>query len=61
MPIIKAVENTKTIAIIGAVFGKDAAQGEIVQQIDQLVGEQGAQAIETALINLNFPPFKLFL
>ncbi|GAB4534141.1 MAG: YihY/virulence factor BrkB family protein [Pleurocapsa sp.] len=43
------------IAIVGAVFGEDAAQGEIVQQINQLVGEQGAQAIETALINADRP------
>lgn len=43
------------IAIAGAVFGQDAAQGEIVEQINNLVGEQGAQAIETALANANQP------
>ena len=43
------------IAIAGAVFGRDAAEGEIVQQINQLVGQQGAQAIETALNNANQP------
>ncbi|WP_019503466.1 YihY/virulence factor BrkB family protein [Pleurocapsa sp. PCC 7319] len=43
------------IAIAGAVFGQDAARGEIVEQINNLVGEQGAQAIETALANADQP------
>ncbi len=43
------------IAIAGAVFGQDAAKGEIVEQINGLVGQQGAQAIETALANANQP------
>ncbi len=43
------------IAIAGAVFGQDAARGEILEQINGLVGEQGAQAIETALANADRP------
>ena len=43
------------IAIAGAIFGQDAARGEILEQINGLVGEQGAQAIETALANANQP------
>jgi membrane protein len=43
------------IAIAGAVFGQDAARGEILQQINGLVGKQGAEAIETALANANQP------
>ncbi|MBE9043935.1 YihY/virulence factor BrkB family protein [Pleurocapsales cyanobacterium LEGE 10410] len=43
------------IAIAGAVFGEEAARGEIVQQINQLVGQQGAEAIETALANADQP------
>jgi membrane protein len=43
------------IAIAGFVFGRDAAQGEIVQQINGLVGEQGAQAIEMGLANADKP------
>ena len=43
------------IAIAGAVFGQDAAEGEIVQQINQLVGQQGAEVIETALANADRP------
>lgn len=45
------------IAIAGAVFGEDAAQGEIVNEINHLVGQQGAKAIETALANFNQPHF----
>ena len=43
------------VAIAGAVFGRDAAQGEILEQINGLVGQQGAQAIETALANADRP------
>ena len=43
------------IAIAGAVFGRDAARGEILEQINSLVGEQGAQAIEVGLNNANQP------
>ena len=43
------------IAIVGAVFGQEAARGEILAQINSLVGEQGAQAIEMALNNANQP------
>ena len=43
------------IAIAGAVFGEDAAKGEIIQQINELVGEQGAQVIEIGLANANQP------
>lgn len=43
------------IAIAGAVFGQDAAQGEIVGQIRGLVGQQGAEAIQAMLQNANKP------
>ncbi len=43
------------IAIAGTVFGQDIAQEQIVQQMNQLVGEQGAQVIEIALTNANQP------
>ncbi len=43
------------IAIAGAVFGQETAKGEILEQINGLVGEQGAQVIETALSNANQP------
>ena len=34
------------IAVAGAVFGRDAAQGEIVGEIREMVGEEGATAIQ---------------
>ena len=43
------------IAIAGALFGEDAAKGEIVGQIQGLVGEEGARVIETAIRNANQP------
>ena len=46
---------TIAISIAGAVFGPEAARGEIVQQIDSLVGQQGAEAIETAIANADRP------
>ncbi|MCG6136874.1 MAG: YihY/virulence factor BrkB family protein [Nostoc sp. LLA-1] len=43
------------IAVAGAVFGEDAARGEIVNQIQGLVGTDGAEFIETAIQNANQP------
>jgi len=37
------------IAIAGAVFGEEAARGEIVGQIQGLVGKDGAEFIQTAI------------
>jgi membrane protein len=39
------------IAIAGAVFGEEAARGEIVGQIQGLVGRQGSEAIQAMLQN----------
>ncbi|MBV8887521.1 MAG: YihY/virulence factor BrkB family protein [Chroococcidiopsidaceae cyanobacterium CP_BM_RX_35] len=43
------------IAIAGSVFGQQAARGQIVAQIQGLVGRQGAQFIQTAIQNANKP------
>lgn len=43
------------IAIAGAVFGEDAARGEIVNQIQSVVGREGAEFIEIAIQNANKP------
>lgn len=43
------------IAIAGLVFGHDAAQGRIVEQIEGLVGGDGADAIQAMLENANQP------
>ncbi|MGE3277096.1 MAG: YihY/virulence factor BrkB family protein [Vicinamibacterales bacterium] len=37
------------IAIVGAVFGQDAARGEVATQIDHLVGPQAATAVQNAV------------
>ena len=43
------------IAIAGAIFGEEAAKGELVGQIEGLVGAQGAEVIQTAVSNANKP------
>jgi membrane protein len=43
------------IAISGLVFGREAAQGQIVGQIQGLVGEQGAQVIQTMIEGASKP------
>lgn len=43
------------IAITALAFGQDAAQGEIVGQLQDLVGREGAQAIETMIENSRKP------
>ncbi|NES94589.1 MAG: YihY/virulence factor BrkB family protein [Desertifilum sp. SIO1I2] len=43
------------IAIAGAIFGEDAARGQIVGQIQGLVGREGAEVIETAIANAGQP------
>jgi membrane protein len=44
-----------TISIAGLVFGQEAAQGRIVHQIDGLLGQDGAKAIEGMLENARKP------
>jgi membrane protein len=39
------------IAIAGLVWGREAVQGQIVQQIQGLVGRQGAEAVQTMVAN----------
>ncbi|WDZ97381.1 YihY/virulence factor BrkB family protein [Herbaspirillum sp. WKF16] len=43
------------IAVAGALFGHDAAQGEIVNQIRDIVGTEGAIAIQGLLKSVNQP------
>lgn len=43
------------IAVAGLVFGEEAARGQIVGQIQGLVGRNGAEAIETAIKNASQP------
>ena len=43
------------IAIAGALFGREAAQGQIVAQISGLVGHDGATAVEAMLRSVSEP------
>lgn len=43
------------ITITGAVFGPEAAQNQIVEQIQGLIGKQGAQAVQTMIQNSQQP------
>jgi membrane protein len=43
------------IGIAGLVFGAEAAQGRIVEQLDGLVGRSGAEAVQTMLQNAHKP------
>ncbi|MGH2522064.1 MAG: YihY/virulence factor BrkB family protein, partial [Anaerolineales bacterium] len=43
------------IAIAGMVFGQEAAKGQIVWQIRGLVGQQGAELIQTIIENASLP------
>jgi membrane protein len=43
------------IAVAGFVFGQDAAQGEIVAQLQGLVGREGAQVIQNLIENARRP------
>jgi membrane protein len=43
------------IAIAGAFFGEEAARGEIIDQVQGLIGQQGAEAIQSMLQNTQQP------
>ncbi|HTL90159.1 MAG TPA: YihY/virulence factor BrkB family protein [Leptolyngbya sp.] len=43
------------IAIVGAIYGEDAARGEIVRQIQGLVGRDGAEFIQSMIQNASQP------
>lgn len=43
------------IAVAGLMFGREAAQGQIVSQLQGLVGEAGARAVETMIENSRRP------
>ena len=49
------------IAIAGLVFGQEAAQGQIIGQIQGLVGEDSAKAIQSMIEEARSPPSASFL
>jgi membrane protein len=48
------------IAIVGFVFGRDAATGQMSGQIESMVGEDGAKAVETIVASANKPASGIF-
>jgi membrane protein len=44
-----------TTAVMGFVLGEDAARGQIVQQLQGLIGPAGAEVVQTLLQNANQP------
>lgn len=43
------------IAVAGFIWGEDAVHGEVVRQLDSLVGQEGAQSVETLIRNTDRP------
>ena len=43
------------VAVAGAVFGQEAARGEVIAQIQGLLGKAGAEVVQTALANTQTP------
>jgi len=43
------------VSVAGLVFGEEAARGEVVEQLRQLMGDNGANAVETLLAHANRP------
>lgn len=43
------------IAIVGLVFGEDAARGQIVAQLQSLIGKDGAQTVQELIIKVSEP------
>src|SRR5450759_5316461 len=48
------------IAVAGLVFGREAAHGEIVAQIQDLIGREGAIAVQGLLKSVNEPAQSIF-
>ncbi len=48
------------IAVAGLVFGQEAARGEIVSQIQDLIGREGAIAVQGLLKSANAPAKEIF-
>ncbi len=43
-----------SIAVAAVIFGREAARGEVIEQIHSLVGYEGAKVIQTALKNAHY-------
>ena len=56
----RAKARRASVAFAGLVFGRQAAQGMIVEEIRDLVGTAGAQVIQSILVNARSPSTGLF-
>lgn len=43
------------IAIAGLAFGRDAAQGQVVAEMQSMIGKQGASAVQTMIVHASKP------
>jgi membrane protein len=43
------------LGIAGVVFGQDAVQGQLVEQLRELMGDEGAKAVQTMIANAGQP------
>jgi membrane protein len=44
-----------TVALLGAVFGQEAARGRVASEMSSIVGKEAARAIETIIANAHAP------
>src|SRR5512133_738117 len=49
------------VAVAGLVFGQEAARGEIIAQIQGIIGREGASAVQGLLKSANEPAKGIFL
>jgi membrane protein len=48
------------ISVAGLIFGVDAARGEIVEQLQGLMGREGAEALQSLLVSASTPSRSVF-
>src|SRR5206468_161711 len=49
-----------TVAILGWIFGEDAARGQVLLQAEELVGHNGAEAIQAMITSAHAPTTGIF-
>ena len=41
------------VSVVGLVYGRDAAEGHVVDSLRELVGDEGANSIQEAIVHAN--------
>ena len=49
------------IGAVGIIFGKQAAEGQIVQEINSIIGQKPAEIIQLFIIQANSPPTRMLI